>query len=65
MKKDTGDSYDQFVDRHIGTNKYDITQMLETIGLNSIEQLINRSVPESIRSKEKFKIINIIEGSNY
>ena len=49
MKKDKGDSYDQFADRHIGPNKYDITQMLETIGLNSIEQLINLSVPESIR----------------
>ena len=56
MKKDKGDSYDQFADRHIGPNKYDITQMLETIGLNSIEQLINLSVPESIRSKEKLNI---------
>jgi len=56
MKKGKGDSYDQFVDRHIGPNNYDITQMLETIGLNSIEQLINRSVPESIRSKEKLNI---------
>ena len=56
MKKGKVDSYDQFVDRHIGPNNYDITQMLETIGLNSIEQLINRSVPESIRSKEKLNI---------
>jgi len=56
MKKDKGDSYDQFADRHIGPNKHDITQMLETIGLNSIEQLINLSVPESIRSKEKLNI---------
>ena len=56
MKKNKINSYDQFVNRHIGPNKDDITQMLETIGLNSMEQLINRSVPKSIRSKEKLNI---------
>ena len=56
MKKNKINSYDQFVNRHIGPNKDDITQMLETIGLSSMEQLINRSVPKSIRSKEKLNI---------
>ena len=47
MKKDKGgDSYDQFVDRHIGPSQGEITQMLQTIGLNSIEELINFSVPK-------------------
>ena len=57
MKKDKGgDSYDQFVDRHIGPDQGEITQMLQTIGLNSIEELINFSVPKSIRSKKKLNI---------
>ena len=58
MKKDKGgDSYDQFVDRHIGPDQGEITQMLQTIGLNSIEELINFSVPKSIRSKKKLNIL--------
>ena len=57
MKKDKGgDSYDQFVDRHIGPSQGEITQMLQTIGLSSIEELINFSVPKSIRSKKKLNI---------
>ncbi|MDG2266405.1 MAG: glycine dehydrogenase (aminomethyl-transferring), partial [Candidatus Marinimicrobia bacterium] len=56
MKKNKVNSYDQFVNRHIGPNKDDIIQMLDKIGLNSMEQLINRSVPESIRSKEKLNV---------
>ena len=53
MKKGKGDSYDQFVDRHIGPNNYDITQMLETIGLNSIEQLINQKGSRDPKSIER------------
>ena len=57
MKKDKGgDSYDQFVDRHIGPDQGEIIQMLQTIGLSSIEELINFSVPKSIRSKKKLNI---------
>ena len=56
MKKDKVDSYDQFVDRHIGPNKNDIKQMLQKLGLSSMEELINSSVPKSIRSNEKLKI---------
>ena len=56
MKKDKVDSYDQFVDRHIGPNKDDIKQMLQKLGLSSMEELINSSVPKSIRSNEKLKI---------
>ena len=47
---------DQFVERHIGPNEDDIKWMLEKMGLESIEQLINFSVPKSIRSKEKLTI---------
>ncbi len=38
-----------FLKRHIGPNKQDVKKMLETMGLNSIEQLIDETVPKSIR----------------
>ena len=37
---------DQFVERHIGPNEDDIKWMLEKMGLESIEELINISVPK-------------------
>ena len=45
--------YDKFVDRHIGPNKEEITQMLSKIGVNSLDELINKTVPQSIRLKEE------------
>ncbi|MCL4547023.1 MAG: aminomethyl-transferring glycine dehydrogenase [Bacteroidetes bacterium] len=44
--------YDKFVDRHIGPNKEEITQMLSKIGVSSLDELINKTVPQSIRLKE-------------
>jgi glycine dehydrogenase len=39
---------DQFVKRHIGPNDYEIKEMCKTIGVNSPDQLIGETVPESI-----------------
>ena len=41
-----------FVDRHIGPSESDIASMAEVIGVASIEDLIDKAVPESIRSRE-------------
>jgi glycine dehydrogenase len=41
--------YDQFADRHIGPNQKDTNEMLKTIGVSSLEQLINETVPDAIR----------------
>ena len=38
-----------FSDRHLGPNSDQIEQMLQTLGLDSLEQLIEQTVPESIR----------------
>ena len=41
---------DDFIRRHIGPGEPQIAAMLETVGVSSIEDLIGRTVPESIRS---------------
>ncbi len=40
---------DKFGWRHIGPRSHEIESMLKTIGVNSMEELINQTVPESIR----------------
>jgi glycine dehydrogenase len=43
-------STDKFVHRHNGINKTeDLQQMLDTIGVNSLDQLIDETVPANIR----------------
>src|SRR5258706_7417081 len=39
----------EFISRHIGPNEADTKQMLRAIGVKSIEELINNTVPPSIR----------------
>jgi glycine dehydrogenase len=40
---------DEFVGRHIGPRPNDLARMLEVIGVDSLEQLIDEAVPASIR----------------
>ncbi len=47
---------DKFVDRHIGVNEEDIEHMLNVIGVDSLETLINETVPPQIRLKDKLKL---------
>lgn len=42
---------DIFVDRHIGPRETDVAPMLKTIGVESIEDLISKTIPSSIRMK--------------
>ncbi|RXK86434.1 aminomethyl-transferring glycine dehydrogenase [Filimonas effusa] len=39
----------EFAQRHIGVNEADTKAMLETIGVDSVETLISRTIPEAIR----------------
>jgi glycine dehydrogenase len=47
---------DTFVRRHIGPGDDEIRQMLEFLGLESLEQLIDQTVPESIRLRRPLKL---------
>ena len=47
---------DDFRNRHIGPDAHQTEQMLNTIGVQSLEQLINETVPASIRRKDALDI---------
>jgi len=46
----------EFAGRHIGPGERDTQSMLSTIGAASMEELINKTVPESIRLKSPLKL---------
>ncbi|HFA51600.1 MAG TPA: glycine dehydrogenase (aminomethyl-transferring) [Bacteroidetes bacterium] len=48
--------YDQFTDRHIGPSHEETQQMLKTIGVSSLDQLIDETVPDSIRMEGELKL---------
>ena len=43
---------EQFVNRHIGPSEGDLEQMLKTIGVESVEELISQVMPQSIRLRK-------------
>ncbi len=47
---------EEFIGRHIGPNEADTKEMLKTIGVDSMEDLIARTVPQSIRMDHKLHI---------
>ena len=44
-----------FADRHNGPRKKDLTAMLSVIGVNSLDELIDKTVPSNIRLKQSLK----------
>lgn len=47
---------DRFLDRHIGPRDLEIQQMLQTLGLSSLDALIDHAVPAGIRIKRPLKL---------
>jgi glycine dehydrogenase len=47
---------DKFVNRHIGPDDEEIKEMLRTIGISSLDELIDQTIPSQIRLKEKLQI---------
>jgi glycine dehydrogenase len=47
---------DQFVSRHNGPREQEVSQMLKKIGVSSINELIDQTVPANIRLKEPLKV---------
>ncbi len=47
---------DKFVNRHIGPNKIEIEEMLKVIGVDSVDTLINETIPKDIRLKEELDL---------
>jgi glycine dehydrogenase len=47
---------DKFVNRHNGPRDADITDMLKKVGASSVDELINQTVPASIRLKQPLNL---------
>ena len=45
-----------FADRHIGVNQQQIQQMLQVLGLASLDELINQTVPPAIRLNRELQL---------
>ena len=67
---------DMFIERHLGPNEEEIKKMLDKIGVNSISQLLEETIPEGIRLKNPLQLpegiseyefakhINLLGGKN-
>lgn len=54
-----------FTQRHIGPTEADVAEMLKTIGVESIDQLIDQTVPASIRNAKSLAISNEMSEHDY
>ena len=44
---------DKFVSRHNGPRDHEIDEMLKVVGVSSIDELIDQTVPKNIRLKQQ------------
>ena len=47
---------DQFASRHMGIRPKDLPHMLKTIGADSLDQLIDQTVPDDIRLESPMEL---------
>src|SRR3954465_9109428 len=55
------DPTDTFVRRHLGSSEGEVRQMLETLGIGSVEELVRETVPESIRRSDPLALADLPE----
>jgi glycine dehydrogenase len=48
--------HDKFMNRHIGPNNSELNEMLNVIGLDSMDELINQTIPSGIKLHEKLNL---------
>ena len=56
---------EEFIQRHIGPNEEEIAEMLQTINLSSVEELINKTIPSSIQLKTQLQTSAAISENEY
>lgn len=54
-----------FALRHIGPRESDLREMLDTVGAESLEQLIYETIPDDIRLKEELKLDPALSENEY
>lgn len=57
--------FDQFVHRHIGANETTTAEMLHSIGVSSLEQLIDETVPSAIRLNRALNLPDALTEHEY
>jgi len=55
----------EFAGRHIGPNEKETANMLKTIGVATLDELIDRTIPASIRSRKKLNISSAMSEHQY
>ena len=56
---------DRFVNRHLGPSQKDLEEMLKAIGVASLEQLIDETVPSNIRYKNELNLPEALSEYDY
>jgi len=56
---------DKFVNRHNGPREDELPQMLKVIGVDSLDQLIDKTVPESIRLEKALRLPEAMSEFEY
>ncbi|WP_444945569.1 aminomethyl-transferring glycine dehydrogenase [Microbulbifer sp. VTAC004] len=54
------EQHDAFIHRHIGPDAKQVEAMLETLGVASLEELIEKTVPEAIRKTDELDLADAI-----
>ncbi len=47
---------DKFINRHIGPRDFEIEEMLKVVGADSLDDLMDKTIPESIRMNSEMKL---------
>ncbi len=55
----------EFAGRHIGPGEKETSGMLKTIGVKSLDELIDRTIPASIRSKKSLNVTDPLSEHQY
>ncbi|MGC1391597.1 MAG: aminomethyl-transferring glycine dehydrogenase [Bacteroidales bacterium] len=56
---------DKFVNRHIGPREHELPRMLKTIGVNSLDELIEKTVPRSIMLDKPLRLPEAMSEFEY
>ncbi len=57
--------HDRFIDRHIGPGEAEIKEMLKTIGVSSLDELIDQTIPEDIRLDKELDLPDEVSEFEY
>src|SRR5258706_14818636 len=55
----------EFARRHIGSNETETRQMLKTIGIDTLEELIDKALPPSIRNPRFLQVTEPVSEAEY